>query len=105
VSPTDDQGFERLAGASQLSRVEYIEHEKIVAARSGTVAAVSMRREFEVIGSARQPDHHAVISVVAGKAVQFGQTQDVMIEGADLVQSIGWPRDADLRRRDAVPEG
>src|SRR3954470_14672020 len=83
------QGFGPLARAGQLCGVGYIEHEKIVAARSGTVAAVSIRREFEVIGSARQ----------------LGQTEAITIEGDDLVEAICRPRDADLRRNDAVPEG
>src|SRR4051812_3445952 len=92
------QGFEPLARASPLPGIGDIEHEKIVAARSGAVAAVSMRCEFEVAGSARQSDHHAVISVMAGEAVQLGQTQAVTIERNDLVQAICRPRDADLRR-------
>ena len=42
---------------------------------------------------------------MAGEAVQLGQAQAVTIERNNLVQAVGRPRDADLRRRDAVPKG
>ena len=99
------QRFEPAAGARQLPGIGHIEHDKIVAARRGAGAAVSMTGEFEMMGAARQPDHYAVIAVVPGKAVQLGQAQPVTIKRDNLVEPVGRPRNADLRRRDAVPKG
>ena len=63
-----------------------------------------MLRELEMVGFARQPEHHAVITGVVLEREQLRQAKPVSVERHDLLQAVGRPRHAHLRHAPAIGE-
>jgi hypothetical protein len=81
-----------------------IEDQQIVQARRWAGTAVSMMCEFQVVGTSRQTEHHAIVSVVIGETIEFGEAKAIPVKVDDLLQAVRWPRDTNLRDEDLIRE-
>ena len=81
-----------------------IEDQEVVQAWRWTRTAVSVMCEFKVIGMSWQTEHHAVVSGVIGKTIEFRKAKAIPIKADDLLQAIGRPRDTNLRDEDLICE-